>query len=144
MKKIAMTIIIIFTIIVSTIFYILYNYNLSKNNAQRKNAEYTNYSNKEITGAELATIINKAIDNNKSNQVETKKNGNYIENDENSINIDIKFIDNDETYRMEAIYKNGTDTFMQYYNSIKFKCMNIEYHKKTGQVSYMYFEQVTV
>lgn len=144
MKKIGMVIITIVVIVVSTIVYVIYNYNTSTNNAQRKNAEYVNYLDKEVTGAEIATLINKAVDNNKANKVETDKNGNYINNNKNSINIDIKFLDNDETYRMEKIYKNGTDTFMQYYNSIKFKCMNIEYHKKTGQVSYMYIEQTSV
>ena len=143
MKKIGMIIITIVVIVVSTIAYVIYSYNISKNNAQRKNAEYVDYLDKEVTGAEIATLINKAVDSNKANKVETDKNGNYINNNKNSINIDIKFLDNDETYRMETIYKNGTDTFMQYYNSIKFKCMNIEYHQ-TGQVSHMYIEQASV
>ena len=144
MKKTMITIIIIIAIIVSTITYVLYNYNTARNNAQRKNAEYTKYLDKEVTGAEVATLINKAVDNNIANKVETDKKSNYTNNNENSINIDIKFIDNDETYRMETIYKNGTDNFMQYYNSIKFKCTKIEYHKENGQVSYMYIEQTSV
>ncbi len=144
MKKITITIIIIAIIIVSTICYFIYNYNMSNNIAQRENAEYVNYLDKEVTGAEIATIINKAINKNILNKVETDNKGNYISNNKNSINIDIKFIDNDETYRMETLYNNGIDTFVQYYNSIKFKCMKIEYHKETGQVSYMYIEQASV
>ena len=75
---------------------------------------------------------------------ETDDNGNYINNESNSINIDIKFMDNDQTYRMETLYNNGIDEFMQYYNNIKFKCMQIDYHKSTGNVSYMYIEQISV
>ena len=143
MKNIITTIVIIVIIIVSTIMYIIFNNNETKNVARRKNVEYENYRNRTITGNEIATLINKAMNNNEENKVEKDNKGNYNNNNENSINIDIKFIDNDETYRMETIYNNGTDKFVEYYNTIQFKCMDIKYHEKTGQVSYMYIEQVS-
>ena len=52
-------------------------------------------------------------------------------------------LDNDKTYTMETIYNGGMDKFIQYYRDIKFKCTKIEYHKLTGKVKYMLFEQTT-
>ena len=141
MNKIAIVILLIVIIIVSTIGYIAFSFNNQKNMADRKNMEFSNYFDKKITGAEVATMINKAMNSNAENQVEKDEKDNYKDNNKNSINIDIKFIDNDKTYRMEAIYKNGTDTFMQYYNSINFKCMDVKYHESTGQIQCIYIEQ---
>ena len=142
MKKI-LFIFIIVIVIVSTISYIYLNYKASSNVAKRENIEYTNYYNKEITGADVATIINKAMNNNEVKDVEKDEKGNYKNNDEDSIIIDIRFIDNDKVYKMESIYNGGTENFIEFYSSIKFKCTKMEYHKKTGQVSYMYIEQIS-
>ena len=142
MKKIALIFLIIIAI-VSCVAYLYLNNVAITNRANRENNGYVSYYNKEITGAEVATLINKAIDNNQTNQVEKNSKGIYIENEDNSINIEIKFIDNDETYNMETIFNSGTDTFMKYYNSIKFKCTKIGYHQKTKKVKYMYIEQIS-
>ena len=143
MKKIVIFVISII-IIVSTVSYI-YLKNIASNNiAKRENIQYVNYLNKEVNGGEIASLINKAIDSNKDNNIVTDENGNYIDNENNSINIDIKFMDNDQTYRMETLEKSGLDMFMKYYNAIKFKCMKIDYHKSTGKVKYMYIEQTSV
>ena len=69
--------------------------------------------------------------------------GKYIDNKSNSINIDVKIIDNDKIYTMETLYNGGMENFIQYYNQIKFKCTIIEYHKDTNKVKYMLFEQIT-
>ena len=71
------------------------------------------------------------------------KKGKYIDNKSNSINIDVKIIDNDKIYTMETLYNGGMENFIQYYNQIKFKCTIIEYHKDTNKVKYMLFEQIT-
>ena len=143
MKKIVIFFVIIIAI-VATVAYLYLNTLASNNTAKRENLEFTSYYKKEVMGGEIVTLINKAIDNNVVNNVETDENGNYIDNENNSINIDIKFIDNDQTYRMEALNKSGLDNFMKYYNTIKFKCMKIDYHKATGKVKYMYIEQSSV
>ena len=51
------------------------------------------YLNKLITGRELTTVINKAVDNNEKNKVSKDKNGFYLDDNENSINIDVKILD---------------------------------------------------
>ena len=71
--------------------------------------------------------------------------GQYIDNEKNSINIDIKFFEEDEetTIDIENIYQRGTDEFLHFYRNIKFICNNVEYHKETGKIKYMLFEQIT-
>lgn len=141
MKKIALFFLIIVIIIVG-ISYMYLNYKVEFNNAKKENMQFESYYNKDLNGAELATIINKAIDNNEINEVQKNKNGKYIDNDNNSININIKMIDNDETYNMETLFAGGIDKFVQYYSQIQFRCTNIEYHKSTNKVKYLLFEQI--
>ena len=60
-----------------------------------ENSPYTRILNKEISSAELATIINKAMNKNADNKIEKDDKGYYLENDENSIKIDVHFLIND-------------------------------------------------
>ena len=70
----------------------------------RHNQQYERYFESEIEGAELATLINRAMDNNRRNSVEQDTNGYFTDNGTNSINIDIEMITIEETFRMETIY----------------------------------------
>lgn len=122
MKKIAIFFLIIIIILVG-ISAIYINYKAKYNEAKRENMQFESYYNQEITGTDLTTIINKAIDSNISNEVKQDENKNYINNDNNSINIDIRMLDDDNNiYKMETIYNGGMDNFIQYYSQIKFKC----------------------
>ena len=142
MKKIALFFLIIVIIVVG-ISYMYLNYKSNYNTAKRENQKFESYYNQEIEGAELATIINRAVNENNINEIEKDKKGKFINNDNNSINIEIKMLDNDETYNMETLYNGGIDKFVQYYSKIKFKCTDIKYHKSTNKVKYMLFEQTT-
>lgn len=142
MKKIAIFLLIIINI-VSTISYLYLNSISNQRIAQKENIKFEIYKDEEITGAEVTTLINKAINSNQQNEVEKDKKGRYIDNETNSINIDIKFIDDDVTYNIEKIYNNGMDKFLTYYRDIKFKCVDVQYHDKTQKIKYMLFEQIT-
>lgn len=142
MKKIAVFFIIIIAIVCS-ISYIYLNYIANYKIAQKENAKLEIYKDEEIQGTELVTIINKAIDNNKKNKISKDKNGQYIDNKENSINIDIKFIDDDVIYNIEKIYNSGIENFLYYYRDITFKCNEVQYHIGTMKIKYMQFEQIT-
>lgn len=142
MKRISIFFLIVIIIVVG-ISYLYLNYKTIFNNAQKENKQFESYYEQEVYGSDIATIINKAVDNNEKNEVEKDKKGKYINNDKNSINIDIKIIDNDTIYNMEKLYTGGMDKFVQFYNQIKFKCTKIEYHKETKKVKYMLFEQIT-
>ena len=142
MKKIAIFLLIIIGI-VSTISYLYLNSINNQRIAQKENIKFEIYKDEEITGAEVTTLINKAINSNQQNEIEKDKKGRYIDNETNSINIDIKFIDDDVTYNIEKIYNNGMDKFLTYYRDINFKCVDVQYHDKTQKIKYMLFEQIT-
>lgn len=142
MKKIAIFFLIIIIIVVG-MSYLYLNYKASYNQAKQENKQFESYYNEEVYGTDLVTVINKAVDNNLINEVEKNQKGFFQNNEINSINIDIKIIDNDTVYQMETIYNNGMDNFVQYYGQIKFKCTKIEYHKETGKIKYLLFEQIT-
>ena len=124
MKKIAIFFFIVVAI-VCTVAYVYLNYTYNYRNAQRENSEFNISKDEEIEGSELTTIINKAIDTNTKNEIQKDNKGKYIDNRNNSINIDIKFIDNDVTYNMEMLYNSGMQNFLYYYGNIKFKCSEV-------------------
>ena len=66
----------------------------------------------------------------------------YIENEKNSIKIEIKFKESDKTYAMEAISELGYESFVKNYSNMNFICTKKEYHKKTNQIKYLLFEQI--
>ena len=142
MKKIAIFFFIIIAI-VSTIAYVYLNYIYDYRNAQKENSEFKINKDEEIEGSELTTLINKAIDTNIKNEVQKDNKGKYRDNGNNSINIDIQFLDNDVTYNMEMLYNSGMQNFLYYYGNIKFKCIDVQYHKETGKIKYIKFEQTT-
>ncbi len=142
MKKLAL-IFLIGVIVIVGIAYMYLNYKANYYEAKRENNQFESYLNQEFYGADVVTLINKAYDNNLTNQVEKDKEGKFVENDNNSIKIDIKMTDTDTVYDMETLYAGGMDTFVKYYNTIKFKCSKLEYHNSTGKVKYLYIEQIT-
>lgn len=142
MKKLAIFSAIL-VIIICGVFYLNLNYSAQYNNSKKANLKFENYLNEEVYGTDLATVINRAIDNNQQNEVEVNNKGIYLNNDKNSINIEIKMLDDDSIYQMETIYNGGIQNFINYYSNIKFKCVEIKYHSSTNKVKYMLFEQIT-
>ena len=141
MKKIA--IFIVCVIIIITIFtYIFYNYKIKKSDIDTNNMIYNMAYEKELSGNKLATLINKALDSNEKNFIKKDDKGFFIENDENSIKIEIKFKQSDHIFQMESIYLNKVSEFIRLYGQAIFKCTKIEYHSKTKLVKYLYFQEV--
>ena len=140
MKKIIIFFIIISVIVIS-MFVTYTNYKAEYKKLQKENYEYEYYYNKEIEGAGIATLINKAVDSNTKNNVEKDQKGKYIDNNENSIKIQIYMSDNDTTYDMETIYNGGISNFVKNFNIIKFKCTKVEYHQNR-RIKYLLFEQI--
>ena len=149
MKKSLLIIICIIVIIVSIVMGNYYNYKSKQSELKEYNLQYEVYLEKEIYGTEIATVINKAVDNNEKNEVEKEKIENkgkeyyfYKQNDTTSMKVEVKITDNNKIYQMEALYQGEIDTFVHFYNSILFKCTKIEYNK-AGKVNYMLFEQIS-
>ena len=141
MKKYIITILILVVVVISSV---LYAYNTYKKNVQDLkdyNSEFTKYENTEIAGTEIATILNKAVNNNEQNNVHKDEQGMYIENEENSIKVDIYIKDNDTTYSMEKIYNMGVEKFINSFSLETFKITETQYHNKTGKIKYIKLEQ---
>lgn len=141
MKKV----IIFFAILIIIIAIVAVQYSsyiVDKKAIMSENEEYEQYQNQEIYGIDLASLINKTADKNIKNKIPKSENGIFIQNDNNSIELEIYMKDNETTYKFETIYNNGTEQFAQYYGNVKFKCSKIEYHKATNRISYILFEQI--
>ena len=142
MKKIIICILSIFLIIICIVVYGVYKKNENTAQIGVDNKTYESYENKEVLGTDIISIINKATDSNKKNDIKIGEDGNYIDNGKNSIRIEIKFLELDKVITMERINNVGIEKFWSNYGALSFKCTKIEYHEKTHRVKYMYFEEV--
>lgn len=142
MKKTISFILFIVLIIVAFLAAKYTNYKTERNKIIEFNREYETYLNKQISGREITTAINRAINNNEQNSVSKDENGFYIENDINSVLIEIKMKDIDKTYKMETLYNSDMNNFLLYYGDIEFECTSIEYNSK-GKVKHVVFKQKT-
>ena len=142
MKKIIICILSIFLIIICIVVYGVYQKNENTAQIGVDNKTYESYENKEVLGTDIISIINKATDSNKKNDIKIGEDGNYIDNGKNSIRIEIKFLELDKVITMERINNVGIEKFWGNYGALSFKCTKIEYHEKTHRVKYMYFEEV--
>lgn len=142
MKKNLSIIIGVFLVIIVILSYTYYNYRKINILAQQENRKYEMYTKEPIVGSYLMTLINKVTDENEKNGIEKDSKNRYIENKENSIKIEIKFLESDKIYEMEAISSLGSEEFIKNYNSMNFKCTKKEYHQKTNLIKYMLFEQI--
>ena len=111
-----------------------------------QNKEYEQYLKGEIYGTDVITLINKATSSNEANKIAKDQKGFYIDNNENSITIDIVMITDEEkqettVYKMEAISKVGITEFIKNFNIAKFKCTKTEYHKQTGKIKHIEITQ---
>ena len=141
MKKI----IIILLIFIVVLCILLYNFNsiaLDKQKVAEENAEFEQFLNKEIYGIDIASIINKAVDKNIKNGIKKDDKDFFIQNDENSIEIEVYLTEGDDIYKMEQIYKLGTEQFVQFFIDAKFKSTDVQYHDKTGRIKYILFEKI--
>ena len=143
-KKLMIVIIMIFVIIILVIGV---SYKMNLQNLQeivQENKQYEAYLDKQIFGTDVITVINKATDENIKNNIAKDDKGFFIENDTNSIKVELVMLNQGEkaTYQMETIKKVGTSGFIKNFNLIYFKCTNIEYHDQTKKVKKIVFEQL--
>lgn len=142
MKKFFAVLIVIVLVVVTIIVYKYNDYKTQVLRTEQLNKEYENFTNGEILGTSLITLINKAVDSNTKNNITQDEKGLYIENDTTSIRIDVKFIESDDIYQMEKIAKLGSEQFIKNYAAMSFKCTNKQYHEKTNNIKYLLFEQI--
>ena len=142
MKKSFLIVLLIIFIILCLAYTFLVNLRAERMETEKYNMQYEQYLNKEILGTDLATLISKVVDLNERNNIQKNEKGYYIDNQQNSIKIDLKMTTIDKTYPMEEIYNNKITAFVENFNFISFECTSIEYHKKTGKISRLIFEEL--
>ena len=142
MKKTLLILLSLIFILTASTYLFLNNISQAKALAQKENNEFEYYLGKKISGTDLATIIGKAIDKNEKNNIPKDEKNYYIENDKNTLKIEIKLKSTKKTYTMEEIYKNNITEFVKYFNFSEFECTDIKYHQKTGKISNMLFEEI--
>lgn len=123
MKKTIIIILIPILIILFSVIGLLRTKNTTNREIRQANIQYEYYLNKEIYGTDVATIINKAINENEKNNIQKNERNHYIENNTNSIKIELKMTTNGKTYQMEEMYNNDITRFVENFNIIKFKCI---------------------
>lgn len=141
MKNKILLILIIFMSIIAVISYIIYNYRINLQEVQRINNEFKSYAEAQMLGTELVSVINRVQDINSKNNIEKDSDGLYIENEENSIKmyIKLKYEDDYSVLEVERILNNGIENFIKNYSTASFKCEEITYHEKTGNVKSLTF-----
>lgn len=144
-KNVIIISLILLMIIIVCIVMINLNSKVS-NLTKKQNQEYEEYLEGTIYGTDVITLINKVSSNNELNNVEVDEKGFYINNNQNSIQIDLVMITDEEkatttTYKMEAISEVGITEFIKNFNIAEFKCTKKEYHTQTGQISYIELTQ---
>ena len=143
MKRIICIICVIVICIVLSITYAYSMYQKNGNEIKKFNNNFLEYTKTEFYGNELATIINLAIDNNENYEIPKDSKGKYIVDDSYSVRVDIYLSDTEKEYSMELINSGEISNFVNNYSNIKFKCTKVEYHKRTGRISYIYIKQIS-
>ena len=143
MKNKILLILIIFIAILAIITYIIYNYRINLQERQKINNEYITYSKAQMLGTELVSIMNRTQDINTKNGIQKDDDGLYIDNGENSIKVylKLKYEDDYSTLEIEKILNAGTENFIKNYSTTSFKCTEITYHEKTGNVKSLTFTE---
>ena len=153
MKKNLFIIICIVVIVLVVLSILFYNINVEKNKKDDINGEIEAYTKDRIFGTNLISLINKVDDLDKKNAIIVDGNGRYVENDFNSVRIDVRFqpvnqLGSDKnkdmtTISFENIVKGTPEAFISVYATSEFKCVQKDYHSN-GVIKYLLFEEVKV
>lgn len=142
MKRIFIIMLIVVLISLLAVFVIIKVRENEATEISKINSEYEKFKDTQVFGTDIASLINKIVDNNERHNVPKDENGLYVDNGINSIQMSVYIKTNETTYPIEQIYKLGTTKFVENFNLVYFKCTNIEYHEETGLISKLVFEQI--
>jgi len=132
MPKYFITILVLTVIAVGFVTALVLNTRIKANDIKIFNEQFEVFNKNRLTGADVSSAINKAINNNKK----------YEQNKEYLVDINIRIIDyGEETIvDMEKIYSLGIDNFIKYYGRYEFNCTKVEYNKENGRISTLNFQ----
>ncbi len=148
MKKIFFSIILLVVLILAIVLVGISDKNRKNNEISKFNTQFEKYNKETLYGTDILSIINKAIDNNEQYAIEKNQDGFYIENDTNSVKVEITLLTTDEdgkpkevVHQMEELEKAGLDEFISIFNLTAFEFSKIEYNSQ-NRVSKIYVKQL--
>ena len=143
MKKTIIIIITIIIVLVCMAFIALRNMQNEELKLVQFNKQFETYQDRNFYGADVASIINKAIDNNEKYEIPKDEKNIFIPDEKYSVKVYVKMLESDDVYDMDVISNVGIEQFIFNYNNIKFHIIGIEYHEQTNRVSNIYIEETT-
>lgn len=148
MKKIIILSIIIVMSIVMIMFAKYSEYMQNQNKIVNINKEFLAYEESTVQINKIITLMNRAIQLNRTNNVKQNENKIFEENDTNSIKIylETKSSKSEELVKvpMEDLMlsnKSSSEKVEYAFSETKFKMTEKEYHPKTGQVKKIVFTE---
>ena len=141
MKKILIVMGTTFLIIIIILAIILLNLKNVNQGLRKENSEYEYYTNGEIFGTDITTLINKAMNNNIKHEIPRDENENFVQDEKYCIKIYVEMLGTGETYEMEKIAELGTNQFVELFGTSTFKAKEVKYHKNTGRIAKIIFTQ---
>jgi len=136
MKKSIIFILLLFTIIIVVIVINISNNKMKTAEVANFNKQFEKYKDETLYGADILTIINKAIDNNEEYKVPRNEKGNYNSDNIYAVKVELILLTKDDegnikevTHPMEALEKAGLDGFISSFSLTAFKCEKLEYNK---------------
>ena len=142
MKKTLIIILILFVAILAAVSMTVVDLQQTGKQVKQFNQIFEEYKDKSLLGSEVASLINKAIDNNEKNQISKNDKGIYQEDGKYSVQIFVKLEKEGDYFTMERINALKITEFVKNFSLQDFKCTGIEYHKETKRVSKVYFESI--
>jgi len=144
MKKTITVLFCIFLAIIISLYTYYQNGQQALENVKKFNYQFEQYFDKEIYGAEVATIINKAIDNNEQYNISKDAKGKYLPDNAFCLKVMIKFKDIDTIYEMESINNAGIEGFVSNFNMSIFKIIEYEYNETTKRIGKLVIEEIKI
>lgn len=150
MKKILISILIVFILIIIVVTLNISNNVTKLNTISSFNKGFENYKDKTLYGADVLTIINKAIDNNEENNIQRDQEGYFVEDDNYSIKVDLILLSTDKEeniketiHPMEKLEKVGLDGFISSFSITRFEFTDIKYNSN-GRISKITLKQMEI
>ena len=135
MPKMFITILVAVMIAVGFVTVLVLKTKIEINNIKIFNQEYEEYNKDNLTGADIASVINKVKNHNTNSEDHqiaiTIRITEVIEGEKYDITVDI-----------DQIYQQGTEKFVQFYGWYKFKCTETTYDGPAGKINGMKFENI--
>lgn len=147
MKKTFILICMSIVIIISSIFAKYIEYSSKKNEIQKINKEFLLYQNSDVQINTIVSIMNKAIQLNKTNKIPQDEKNIFVENDNNSLKIYLETKSSEKEkikIPMEELMLNekaGVEKVEYAFSDLSFTITDIQYHKKSGQVKSIIFTE---